>query len=96
MAFSQPEVAARLGLTDEQRQTIRQIEMEAFALMWDPLDAENRKPAAGDSQETILRAAMAKALAVLTPEQLAEWKKTIGPPFEGAYELPPPGPPFPP
>jgi hypothetical protein len=34
-AFSEPEVIAKLHLTDLQRQAIRQIELEAFASMWD-------------------------------------------------------------
>jgi hypothetical protein len=41
-----------------------------------------------------MQGVMEKALAVLTPAQLAEWQRLTGAPFEGALDFPPPG--FPP
>ncbi len=90
-AFSRPEVIARLRLTDAQREKIRQIEMEAFASMWDSPHAEHRGPPPGNLREMVLQPAMEKALLVLTPEQLAKWKSLSGKPFQGAADLPPPG-----
>ena len=42
----------------------------------------------------VMQGVMQKALAVLTPAQLAEWTKLTGAPFKGAFDFPPPG--FPP
>jgi len=93
-AFSQAEVIARLRLSDAQREKIRQIEMEAFASMWDSPHGEHRGPPPGNIREMVLQPAMEKALAVLTTEQLAEWKRLTGKPFQGAADLPPPGAPL--
>ena len=92
-AFSKSEVIARLRLTDEQRRAIRQIEMEAIASSWDSRNAEHDRPPPGNFRQTVLQPAMEKALRVLTPEQLTEWKKLIGEPFKGVVDLAPPGPP---
>jgi eukaryotic-like serine/threonine-protein kinase len=90
-AFSQSEVIAKLRLTDAQRQEIRQIEMEAFASAWGFSEGPRMGPPPGRFRETVLQPAMEKALAVLTPEQLAEWKKLAGRPLKGVVDLPPPG-----
>ena len=94
--FSQPEVIAKLRLTDGQRQKIRQIEMEALASMWDSPSDEHKRLSPGSFRKIVLLPATEKALAVLTPEQLAQWKKLTGEPFVGIVDLPAPGasPPF--
>ena len=46
-AFSQPEIIAKLRLTDAQREKIRQIEMMAFASVWDVHNGEHGRAAAG-------------------------------------------------
>lgn len=89
--FSRPEVIARLGLTDAQRQRIRQMMMEVFASAWDSQDGEHRRPPRHGFREALLQPAMEKALTVLTTEQLVEWKALTGEPFRGAVELPPDG-----
>ena len=37
----------------------------------------------------MMQGVMKKALAVLTPQQLAEWAKLTGPPFKDAFDFPP-------
>jgi serine/threonine protein kinase len=91
-AFSKSEVIARLRLTDAQRRAIRQIEMEAIASNWDSPNGEHHRPPLGNFRETVLKPAMEKAIMILTPEQLTEWKKLIGDPFKGVVDLSPPGP----
>ena len=91
MAFSQPEVIAKLQLTDAQRQTFRQIEMEAFASARDSSDGEHQRLPPGKFRETVLQPIVNKILAVLTPEQLTQWKKLTGKPLQGDVDLPPLG-----
>jgi serine/threonine protein kinase len=90
-AFEQPEVISQLRLTDTQRQSIRQIEMEAYASAWGGPHGGHRGPPPNGFRKTVLRPAMEKVLAVLTPEQSAEWKVLIGRPFQGDVDLPPLG-----
>lgn len=87
--FSRPEVIARLGLSDAQRQMIRHLTMEVFVSAWDSENGEHHGPPRHGFREAMLQPAMEKALTVLTPEQVIEWKKLIGEPFHGAVDLPP-------
>ena len=88
-AFNQPEVIAKLRLTDLQRQTIRQIEMDTFASVW--AEVKHKRPPPDDFREKVLQPAVEKILKVLTPEQLIQWKELVGPSLQGVVELPPPG-----
>jgi serine/threonine protein kinase len=81
-AFSEPKVVSTLKLTDSQRQALRQIEGEAFMFMKDGGDLAN-DAARRESRGNVLRSAMGKSLAVLTPGQLSQWHKLTGLPFEG-------------
>jgi eukaryotic-like serine/threonine-protein kinase len=90
-AFSQPEVITKLQLTDTQRRAIRQIEMEQFASNWDFSNREHRQPPPRKFRESEIRPGMEKILAVLTPEQLTQWKTLVGKPLRGAVDLPPSG-----
>ncbi len=113
--FSQPEIVARLHLTDAQRQAIRQIERDNFGpafIFGDEPAGHGPPPGGGPRQDVHYRTGiitaggehrgghgvppdvMKKALAVLTPQQLAEWTKLTGAPFKGALDFPPLG--FPP
>jgi eukaryotic-like serine/threonine-protein kinase len=93
-AFGQPEIIAKLRLTDAQREKIRQIEMMAFASVWDVHNGEHGRPPPGNLRETVLQPAMEKALTVLTAEQLTQWKTLTGQPFRGVFDRPLPGPHF--
>ncbi len=92
-AFSQPEIVSRLHLTEDQRQAIRQIEVESFASLWGHGGPGDPRLPPGPSREDSTRTAMDKILGVLTPVQLAEWQQLTGPPFQGAFAMPPPPPP---
>ena len=94
MAFGQADIAKRLHLTAAQRQAIREIAMDAFAPPWDPMSPGSSHPPTGGSSAAIMQSVMAKVLAVLTPEQLAQWKKLTGPPFKDVSELLPSWPRF--
>ena len=89
-AFNEPEIAVKLRLTDPQRQAIRQIVMETFASAW--ASSEHGPPRRDLFHKTVLQPAVEKILKLLTPQQLAEWRKLAGPSFQGVVELPPPGP----
>ncbi len=91
MAFTQPDIATVLKLSETQRQSIHLIEMQTFTAAW---EEENlaQEPPRRDFREAMFRTAMEKTLALLTPEQLAKWKQLTGPPFEGRWSMPPPGP----
>ena len=91
-AFNQPEIIARLRLTDLQRQAIWQIEMEAFASAWAWGNAKHQQTPPGNFRETVLQPAVEKILKLLTREQLTRWRKLAGPSFHGVVQLPPPGP----
>ena len=88
MAFSQADVGKRLHLTDAQRQAMQDIAMDAFAPPWDPLSLGSSHPSIGGPRAVNVQSVMKKVLAVLTPEQLTEWKKLTGPPFKDVFRVP--------
>ena len=90
MVFDEPDVAAQLRLTETQRQTIRQIAMGSFVPDWHSMRPEGGLPKDG-FQPAGMKGVMEKILAVLTPEQLAQWQKLTGPPFKGVAEFVYPG-----
>jgi len=61
---------------------MQDIAMEAFAPPWDPLSLGSSHPSTSSSRTVNVQSVMKKFLAVLTPEQLTEWKKLTGPPFK--------------
>ena len=88
--FGQSEVIASLHLSDAQRQAIRQIEAEGLAPLWE--HHRGGRPAAPGVREAMLRATMEKALALLSPEQLAQWNEMIGTPLKDVWDIPHHGP----
>jgi hypothetical protein len=94
MVFDEPEVVSQLGLTETQRQAIRQIALGSFAPNWNPLKRDGGGPPMGGFQPAGMKGAMEKILAVLTPEQLAQWQKLTGPTFKGVAGFMHPGPQF--
>jgi serine/threonine protein kinase len=90
-AFREPEVAAVLALTEEQRDRIRTIEEEDFldllkSFRPDLLSADaDKKPASKpkpSKNERLLR--------LLTEEQARKWSEVTGAPFKGPIRLPSP------
>ena len=87
-AFGQSEVIASLHLSDTQRQAIRQVEDENFAALWGHHHGGSGRSVAPGAREAAMRATMEKILALLTPEQLADWKQLIGSPLQDVYDIP--------
>jgi serine/threonine protein kinase len=96
-AFREPEVAAALKLTAEQRERLRAIESDVFFAHPDrPRPGLSLPDPAGKTAAEVREAAMARARAVLTEEQLRRWKELIGEQYRGPLPGPlgrPPGPP---
>ncbi len=93
-AFNQPEIADELKLMEPQRQVMRQIEVETFIMLSEMLskrsnltDEQTRR----DKRQGLMRSAMDKCLATLTPAQLVIWKKIAGNPFQGHLSVVLPG-----
>ena len=83
-AFTEPEVVEALKLTESQRHALRQVEMEMFA--GPPPDQSDEK-SHRESRRRMVRLAMSKSLAVLTPEQAAKWHEMVGEPFRGRLSI---------
>jgi hypothetical protein len=89
-AFNQPEIADALKLVEPQRQAMRQIEVETFIMLSEHsnlTDEQTRR----DKRQGLMRSAMDKCLAALTPAQSAIWKKIVGDPFQGHLSVVLPG-----
>lgn len=86
-AFSDPEIAQKLNLTDTQKsdiQTIVQEQMSQFQTIREETqgDFEAMQKKMGELRKETL----AKATAKLNDEQQKNWKELIGAPFEVKYE----------
>ena len=102
MAFRDPEVAAALKLTTEQKEKLRGIEGEMFM----PRPPGGGRPGPGSGQppgpgghrghDERRKAGIARVEAMLTPAQMKQWRTLAGEPFAGPMpSFMPPGP-FPP
>jgi hypothetical protein len=96
-AFREPDIAAELKLSAQQRERIRTIENEMFS-PFRPSERSGDGPSRKTPEEIRravaeqLKAALAQIEALLTPEQAARWHTMIGEPLEGAIFLGPRGP----
>lgn len=92
-AFREPEVAAALKLTAEQRERIRAIDEETFG---GPPRGKMRPGAPMEdlrkAHEQRVRAAVERILALLTSEQGRRWQEMTGEPFKGPMPFLPFGP----
>lgn len=91
MAFSDPTVAEKLKLTDDQKTQIREIAMSARgagrgAFSKDASD-EERREAMKKMRETN-QENMKKVQALLTDDQKKEWKELTGEPIEIQFQFP--------
>jgi hypothetical protein len=89
MAFGEPEVIQRLGLTREQRGKLRQIR-ERFR---NSLDRSTTSPTTMPPEPPDRPRALEQQeiLGIFTPQQLQAWRELTGPEFVG-HVGPPPGP----
>jgi serine/threonine protein kinase len=91
IAFSEPKIVKALGLTESQRESIRQIEAETFLMIDEGkiLLLADDEPTASDgpqrkvSRASLHRSALDKCLAVLSPTQLNQWHELVDRPFQG-------------
>lgn len=79
-AFRDPEVAAALGLTPEQRERVRVIEDDT-TFGW--MRGLGRGPASQGITPEPQRSVNDRLLAVLTPEQARKWRELTGEPVRG-------------
>lgn len=83
-AFSDPDVASALKLTDEQKQKMRDIQQSAFGEMRDL----GRDEEAQKKRQEILKTMNDKLQGVLTAEQKEKLKELTGEPFKGEIRRP--------
>ena len=88
LAFKEPEIIAALELTTEQSHRIREIEHEAFDRHGPPMPGPGRPPRGpppphDDHIDFNRQDLLERTLAVLTADQLAQWRELTGPPFNG-------------
>jgi serine/threonine protein kinase len=85
-AFHEPEVAAALGLTDEQRDRIRTIEEEGFR-DWLRSVRPDLVPADAGPAPKHKSPRNERILELLTEEQARKWREITGAPFKGPVRL---------
>ena len=91
MAFSNPEVAKELAITDEQKTQLRELNQNMMAEMRElfqpgqPPDEESR-----NKMQELRKSTGEKMLKLLTDEQKKKWKTMQGEPFKGEIRFGPP------
>jgi hypothetical protein len=86
-AFSDPEVATKLNLTDSQKGDIKTIVDESNEQMRDLRQQfQDDREGAMKKMAEIRKATLEKVTAKLNDEQQKQWKELIGAPFEVKYE----------
>lgn len=80
-----PKVASRLGLTDQQKQQLKQHQGEARAEIAEVLHSKTKEGREEKIQE-LRQSSRKRLMEVLTPEQEVKWKEITGAPFEGKFE----------
>jgi len=85
-AFSDPEVAKKLNLTDTQKSDLQTILTDSMKEMPSREDFQDDREAAMKKATEVNKQALAKAEAKLNDEQRKTWKNLLGAPFEVKYE----------
>jgi hypothetical protein len=86
MAFSDPEVAKKLNLTDSQKSDLQEISKELDEKRPTREDFQDDREAAMKKMQELNKEALAKAESKLNDEQQKTWKELIGAPFTIVYE----------
>ncbi len=87
MAFSDPEVAKKLNITDAQKNDIQEIVQASREKMRELRDEfQNDREAAMKKMQEINKETLSQAVAKLNDEQQKTWKEMLGAPFEIKYE----------
>ncbi|MEN6557167.1 MAG: serine/threonine-protein kinase [Thermoguttaceae bacterium] len=90
-AFNQPEVVEALKLSDAQRQTMRQIEVETFMTLGERSADSSDEATRRQRRRELMQSAMKKCLAALSPNQATAWRDLTGEPFRGRLSVLLPG-----
>jgi hypothetical protein len=87
MAFTDPEIAKKLNITDAQKTEIQTIVQESFGKM-NTIREEHQGDREGmmKAMTELRKETLAKAEAKLNDEQQKTWKEMLGTPFEVKYE----------
>jgi hypothetical protein len=92
-AFGDPEVQAKLNLSQDQLAKIHEIANESAARFQEIANSVgNDREEAMRKIRQLQKDLMSKSLAVMTDEQKASWKELTGEPFEVRFERPRPQP----
>jgi hypothetical protein len=86
MAFSDPEVATKLNITDAQKKDIQEIEQAAREKMPSRDDFQSDREAAMKKMAEVNKETLSQVVAKLNDEQQKTWKELTGAPFEIKYE----------
>jgi hypothetical protein len=86
-AFADPEVVAKLNLTDSQKSDIQAINQESMSQMREIFQsAQDDREGAMKKMAELRKETLEKVAAKLNDEQQKSWKELIGAPFEVIYE----------
>jgi hypothetical protein len=86
-AFSDPEVAAKLNLTDSQKSDIQAINQDSMSQSREIFQsAQDDREGAMKKLAELRKETLEKVAAKLNDEQQKSWKELIGAPFEVKYE----------
>ena len=82
-SFGKPDVAKELALSEEQKQTVMEIQGDMVKKIQAMLELRGDREEAMKKRSEILRSANEKMKGLLTAEQKAKWKEMTGEPFKG-------------
>jgi hypothetical protein len=86
MAFSDPEVAKKLNLTDAQKTDIQEIVRASREKMPSREDFQSDREAATKKMQEVNKETLSQVASKLNDEQQKTWKELIGSPFEIQYQ----------
>jgi hypothetical protein len=86
-AYSNPEVAKALSLTDDQKKEIATIQKETGAEMRKIFQGEGDRKEKGEKMAELRKSSTAKTEKVLTDDQKTKWKELVGAKFTGKIEF---------
>src|SRR5262249_24328932 len=85
-AFSDPEVAKKLNLTDDQKKDIQEIVTASREKMPSREDFQSDREAAMKKMQEVNKETLSQVASKLNDEQQKTWKELIGSPFEIQYQ----------
>jgi len=86
-AYSTPEVAKALALTDDQKKDIKAIQEDAGKQIREIFQGEGDFREKGEKMAKVRKEAKEKTEKLLTDDQKSKWKELVGPEFKGKLEF---------